>query len=169
MQITRELGSGLSEPRAWRCFAKEHGIAHSFPSHKQEPQRAEEIVGEEDIVPFPGRFVPSSDNLCRGERAGGEVGISGESRPWMREKSFLCLATFPSLSHPKLLPKARQDKRTPLRSEALSFLHEALGPPTWERRDESRHGRDRLRLQSLPQPDLGFVPVMPSLLESRAG
>lgn len=63
LQITCKLGSGVSEPRAWWCFAKGLCSAHSVPSHKQGLEEVEEFVRE--AIPSP---LCSSDNFCWGER-----------------------------------------------------------------------------------------------------
>lgn len=68
MQIMYKLASGGFKPRAYWCFAKGCGSAHSISSHKQKPEKAKETVNKEDIGPFPVCFVPSFDNFCGGER-----------------------------------------------------------------------------------------------------
>lgn len=119
---------------------------YSFPQARAE--KAEEIVREMTL----GHFQPALFFLLIifvwVRESGKEVGIFGQSRPWERGKSSLCMAPSPSFSHPTASAWSKAESENPL-ATCISFMK--LRASHYGRTVMKVYsGRRRLGLQPLP-------------------
>lgn len=140
MQITRTCGSGGFEPRAWRPLAKGHGSSYSSPSHKQEPEKAQEAVRKRMWGHFQPALFSLLTVLVGGEREWEGQRGSGPVKGTEKRKELLRVAPLRTL---QLCP-ALDRKRGP---DSGSGSFTKLPSP-----QEGREGGRELQLRPLHAP-----------------
>lgn len=125
MQKICRLGSGVFKPADCGCFAQKRCRAHSVPSYKKEPEKAEKIGKEDNTGPLPACFALTLHHFCGGESGRGVRNIWPVKDLEKRNRLPTNGPFFLYSPHSSSLETGRIREL----SWDLSFLHEAEGSP----------------------------------------